>query len=377
MGTAASLQEGFAKWTSSFDYLRNLFCNMLLEEGESELAAFLQSCFSKTSPEASQLSSRFCQALSIAFQLLDVVEENTSNQVRRRADDPRRQEGEPGFWLWNLHDLRQRGFSEQEVRRAIERVSAEPVLTAHPTEAKRATVLEHHRTIYLLLVERDNRHFTEVEQAIFERRMKAALERLWRTGEIRQERPDIASEVTGVLHYLRTVFPEAVELLDLRFQHCWRAVFGTEPPPLPGLAVGSWVGGDRDGHPFVTPTVTAETLELLRKNALVVVRERLLQLGARLSMAEANSPVPQPLQNRIGELATKLGGTLAGPALSRNHGEPWRQLVNLMLARMRDEPASPQELLADLSLLEHSLNQAGARHVAEIDVRPAAALVRS
>src|SRR5579872_4854883 len=387
MGSASSLQEGFAKWTSSFDYLRKLFCAMLLEEGDTELAAFIEACFggsqgaSGRAPQwpasATEHSSRYCQALSIVFQLLDVVEENTSNQVRRRADDPRRREGEPGFWLWNLNDLRQRGFSEEEVRQAMRGVSAEPVLTAHPTEAKRATVLEHHRTLYLLLVERDNRNFTEVELAIFERRMKAALERLWRTGEIRQERPDIASEVTGVLHYLRTVFPEAVELLDLRFQHCWRTVFGTEPPPLPGLAVGSWVGGDRDGHPFVTPAVTAETLELLRKNALVVVRERLLQLGARLSMAEANSPVPQPLQNRIGELATKLGDTLAGPALSRNHGEPWRQLVNLMLARMRDEPASPQELLADLSLLEHSLNQAGARHVAEIDVRPAAALVRS
>jgi phosphoenolpyruvate carboxylase len=138
------------------------------------------------------------------------------------------------------------------------------------------------------------------------------------------------------------------------------------------------VGGDRDGHPFVTPAVTAETLELLRKNALVVVRERLLQLGARLSMAEANSPVPQPLQDRIAELAAKLGDTLAGPALARNPGEPWRQLVNLMLARLADaEQASPQELLADLALLEHSLNQAGARHVAEIDVRPAAALVRT
>lgn len=388
MDTALSLQEGFAKWTSSFDYLRKLFCAMLLEEGDTELAAFIEACFGGSAGSAnpapqwpatpSQHASRYCQALSIVFQLLDVVEENTSNQVRRRADDPRRREGEPGFWLWNLNDLRQRRFSEEEVRQALRGVSAEPVLTAHPTEAKRATVLEHHRTIYLLLVERDNRHFTEVELAIFERRMKAALERLWRTGEIRQEGPDIASEVTGVMHYLRNVFPEAVELLDLRFQHCWRTVFGTAPPPLPGLAVGSWVGGDRDGHPFVTPAVTAQTLELLRKNALGVVRERLLQLGARLSMAEANTPVSQLLQDRIAELAAKLGDTLAGPALARNPGEPWRQLVNLMLAWLGDaDQASPQELLADLTLLEHSLHQAGARHIAEIDVRPAAAIVRS
>jgi len=380
MGTSPSLQEGFAKWTSAFDYLRNLFCNMLVEEEESTLAGFLQTCFSSpgTSPPApSALSSRFCQALSIVFQLLDVVEENTANQVRRRTDDPRRRESEPGFWLWNLNDLRQRGFSEEEVRRAIERVSAEPVLTAHPTEAKRATVLEHHRTIYLLLVERDNRHFTEVEQAIFERRLKAALERLWRTGEIRHERPDIESEVAGVLHYLRTVFPEAVELLDLRFQHCWRAVFATEPPPLPSLAVGSWVGGDRDGHPFVTPAVTAETLRLLRKDALAVVRERLQQLGARLSMAEASAPVPQLLEDRIAQLAAKLGDA-ARPALARNPGEPWRQMVNLMIARLDNaEAASPEELLADLSVLEESLTQAGARNVAAIDVRPAAAVVRS
>src|SRR5689334_22072915 len=225
MDTALSLQEGFAKWTSSFDYLRKLFCAMLLEEGDTELAAFIEACFGGSAGSAnpapqwpatpSQHASRYCQALSIVLQLLDVVEENTSNQVRRRADDPRRREGEPGFWLWNLNDLRQRRFSEEEVRQALRGVSAEPVLTAHPTEAKRATVLEHHRTIYLLLVERDNRHFTEVELAIFERRMKAALERLWRTGEIRQEGPDIASEVTGVMHYLHNVFPEAVELLDL------------------------------------------------------------------------------------------------------------------------------------------------------------------
>ena len=380
MGTSPSLQEGFAKWTSGFDYLRKLFCAMLLEEGDTGLAGFIEACFSSAAPPRAPtaLSPRYCQALSIVFQLLDVVEENTANQVRRRADDPRRREGEPGFWLWNLNDLRQRGFSEEEVRQAMQGVSAEPVLTAHPTEAKRATVLEHHRTIYLLLVERDNRHFTEVEQAIFERRLKAALERLWRTGEIRQERPDIESEVAGVLHYLRTVFPEAVELLDLRFQHCWRAVFGTEPPPLPRLAVGSWVGGDRDGHPFVTPAVTAETLELLRKNALAVVRERLLQLGARLSMAESSAPVPQCLEDRIAELAASLGAASAGPARARNPGEPWRQLVNLMLVRLSDsEPASPHELLADLALLEQSLNQAGARHVAAMDVRPAAALVRS
>ncbi len=370
------LREGFARWTSNFAALRKTFCEMLVEESDADLADFLDRCFSDSPPPRTRLSPRYCQALSIAFQLLDIVEENTANQVRRRAGDPRWSEGEPGFWLWNLHDLRRRGFSEAEVRRAIENISAEPVLTAHPTEAKRATVLEHHRAIYLLLVERESRSFTQVELAIYQRRLKAALQRLWRTGEIRHERPNIESEIHGVLHYLRTVFPESVELLDLRFQHSWRAVFASDPPEMPRLAFGSWVGGDRDGHPFVTPEVTARTLALLHKNAVLVACERLSRLGAVLSMAESAAPVPDYLQKRIAERAASLEDAAARAVLARNPGEPWRQLVNLMLTRL-EHHAPADETLADLGVLERSLKESGAAHVAAVDVRPVAAQVRS
>ncbi len=377
MGLPTSLQEGFAKWTSTFANLRRAFGEMLVEEGDADLAAFLDWCFGEAGPPAqAALSPRYCQALSIVFQLLDIVEEHTSNQVRRRVDDPRWHEGEPGFWLWNLRDLKERGFGEEDVREAMREVSAEPVLTAHPTEAKRGTVLEHHRTIYLLLVERDNRLFTEVELAIFDQRLKAALQRLWRTGEIRQERPEIESEIDSVLHYLRHVFPEAVELLDLRFQHAWRTVFSSDPPPLPGLAFGSWVGGDRDGHPFVTPQVTGQTLDRLHEAAGVVVQQRLAQLGANVSVAEAPARVPERLAERIAALATGMEESASLPALERNPGEPWRQLVNLARLRVGQE-GSPKELLGDLALLEETLEECGARQVAAVDVRPAAAQMRT
>jgi phosphoenolpyruvate carboxylase len=374
---------GFSKWIDDFNEIRGLFSEMLEEEGDADLAAFLRSCFDENGGEIklAVLPAEYCQALSIVFQLLDIVEENTANQVRRRADDPRRQEGEPGLWLYNLGDLRERGVSEAALRAAMEQVSVEPVLTAHPTEAKRATVLEHHRAIYLLLVERDNRRFTEVEAAIFRRRLKAALERLWRTGEIRAERPQVDSEVQGVLHYLRWVFPDVVELLDQRFQHSWSAAFGTAPPHLPKLAFGSWVGGDRDGHPLVTPEVTARTLVLLRQGALAVGRERLRQLGARLSLAESEVPVPAILRDRIAVLSRILGPEVARKAIDRNPREPWRQLVNLMLARLErvDQSggyASAAEWIEDFEVLEESLREAGARNVAEMDVRPVVAQAR-
>jgi len=374
-----SLREGFTKWIDDFNEIRGLFSEMLEEENDADLAAFVRSCFSSDceQPGRAHLPAEYCQALSIVFQLLDIVEENTANQVRRRAEDPRRQEGEPGLWLYNLGDIRARGFSETALRAAMEQVSVEPVLTAHPTEAKRATVLEHHRAIYLLLVERDNRRFTEVEAAIFRRRLKAALERLWRTGEIRAERPEVESEVQGVLYYLRHVFPDVVELLDQRFQHSWSAVFGTTPPNLPRLAFGSWVGGDRDGHPLVTPQVTAQTLMLLRQGALAVARDRLRQLGSRLSLAESEVPVPMILRDRIARLSEMLSPEVARKAIDRNPREPWRQLVNLMLARLEHHGySSAAEYIGDYEILEASLQEAGARNVAEMDVRPAVAQAR-
>jgi phosphoenolpyruvate carboxylase len=379
------IQQGFAKWTSDFEYVRTLFCQMLEDEGEAELAAFLRGCFDGGSPIGSRLSERHCQALSIVFQLLNIVEENTANQVRRKAEDPQPQDSEPGLWLANLHDLRERGYQEREVRELLDQVSVEPVLTAHPTEAKRASVLDHHRAIYVLLVERDSRLLTGVEGAIFDRRLKAAFERLWRTGEIFQKRPDVESEVRNSLHYLRTVFPDVVELLDLRFQHSWRATFGTNPPQMPRLSFGSWVGGDRDGHPFVTSEVTSLTLDLLREGACAMLRERLRRAGARLSLAEPAGQRLDELQRRIHELRGRLGEA-SQDALKRNPGEPWRQLINLILLRVdrtaagdvrQGGYASSDELVQDLEILEHSLRQAGARHIAELDVRPLVAQART
>ena len=373
------LKEGIAKWTSDFDYLREVFCEMLEDEGDRDLATLLRDCFNTGPADPGPLSARHSEALSIVFQLLNIVEENTANQARRRSEDPRKRESEPGQWLHNLSDLRQRGFEEDAIRAALERVSVEPVLTAHPTEAKRATVLEHHRAIYLLLVERDGRLFTDVELAIFHRRLKAALERLWRTGEIFLERPDVESEVRNTMYYLETVFPGVVELADLRFQHSWRATFGSEPPRLPRLGFGSWVGGDRDGHPFVTPEVTARTLARMRQGAMGVLRERLREIGARLSLADTAGRVPAALEARLRESALLLGES-ARAALDRNPGEPWRQMINLMSARLDETGAggydSPPGLIADLELLEGSLREAGAVHVADMDVRPVVAQAR-
>lgn len=383
MNRAELVQQGFEKWKSDFHYVRTLFCEMLEEEGAQELAGFVCGCFDGGPRRPSALTALHCQALSIVFQLLNIVEENTANQVRRRLEDAG--EPEPGLWRQSLEDLARRGFGEQTVRQHLAGVAVEPVLTAHPTEAKRPSVLDHHRDIYRLLTERESRFLTAVEREIFEKRLKAAFQRLWRTGEIYLERPDVTSEVQQTLYYLQSVFPDVVEYLDIRFQQAWRDVYQSECPLMPALRFGSWVGGDRDGHPFVTSEVTSYTLKLLRHGALDLMIDRVRVVGRRLSLAEPEQGVPESLSRRLNELAALLGED-AQEVLRRYAGEPWRQLTGLIRKRLertrREEDSgaayrSAAELVGDLTVLETSLTEAGAGRVAALDVRPLAAQART
>jgi phosphoenolpyruvate carboxylase len=384
------VRDDFAKGAADFADLLALFCEVVDEcRPATGAAGFIRRCFSPAStvepPEHDGNGSlERCQGLSIAFQLLNIVEENTTNQMRRRAE-ARRHEREPGLWRNDLQDLVARGWSEDEIREAIAGTAFESVLTAHPTEAKRTTVLEHHRAIYLLLLERETRSFTDIELGIHRQRLEEALQRLWRTGEIQLDRPALDSEIRTVMHYMGSVFPDVVELLDLRFQRAWRDTFRSPPPPLPRLGFGTWVGGDRDGHPGVTPQVTVAMLERLRSGALNLLQTRLTGLAMKLSLEASDDDMPAVLRERL-EATAALLGDQSRAAIARNRDEPWRQMVNLLILRLErtkagpDAPAaypSPDALIDDLGVLEAALIEACAPHVADTDVRPLAAQVRT
>ena len=251
---------------------------------------------------------RASQAFSVAFQLLNMAEENTANQVRRMRETLQGPAAEAGTWPYQLEQLRAAGFDADAIAGVLGSIHVEPVLTAHPTEAKRSTVLEHHRELYLMLVERESRYRSPMEQQSLSAHVDATLERLWRTGEIYLERPGVESELRNTLHYLTAVFPLALQLLSDRFRQSWLWAFpGTEPPKEPAISFGSWVGGDRDGHPFVTTEVTRSALEHLRAGALRLVRQSLETLASRLSLADRLQDPPAALLEHVGTTAEKLG----------------------------------------------------------------------
>lgn len=371
------------KFQEDLVWLLECFREVLETLGETEIARCLPWIGQEPSPDG-PAPDRLAQAWSICFQLLNMAEENGAAQVRRAAEEDFGLAHEAGLWGKALQDLVQAGISKERICHRLSELVVEPVLTAHPTEAKRATVLEQHRELYLLLVKRENQMWTPAERDKIRQDVLDVLERLWRTGEILVTKPDIQAELANILHYLRTVFPEALPQLDERLKAAWKAAGLpasdlTDPSCFPKLRMGSWVGGDRDGHPFVTANVTRTALDQMRAAALSLLRTRMVRLGSRLSLSRRLQDAPDDLVAATEALVARMGDA-ADSALARNPDEPWRKLVNLLLLRLPSEdPAAPvfdwtykraSELEADLVLVDRTLRAVGANRVADMEVFP-------
>lgn len=377
-------------------FLLECFQEVLRENGAPDLAAKVP--WINAQPELGGLSlrKRDIQLYSIAFQLLNMVEVNGAVQLRRKRENTHRMASVNGLWAQNLMQLKDMGIPSQEIAQLLGTIQVEPVLTAHPTEAKRATVLEHHREIYLLLVRLENQMYTDIERDEIRREIKLSLERLWRTGEIFLQKPDVQSELRNVVHYLVNVFPDVIPYLDRRLGQAWDEA-GFDPALLhnwkhyPRLTFGNWVGGDRDGHPLVTAQVTAETLEYLRLNAFVVIRRQLSQLVKALSFSYRHERTGEAFRQRMDVLRAELGER-GEEAFRRNDGEAFRQFAGLLLAKLpvevqrghisqlaerADGYREHHELIEDLLLLQEELKAYGATAIAYSDVHNAIRVVQT
>ena len=373
---------GFQLLDVELTFLMQAFAAVLRRLGEPELAEQLP--WLGHPPQGAATSHRSLgQAYSIAFQLLNVVEERVASQVRRLREKQEGAPAEQGLWPDNLKELGKLGLTQDGLLAVLREVQVEPVLTAHPTEAKRETVRELHGEIYALMNRHDNPAYTPREQARLKSQLETHLENLWRTGEIHVTRPTIEAELQNALHYLREVFPEALSRAHLHLREAWITA-GFDPagvdalPPL--IRFGTWIGGDRDGHPFVTAEVTARSLTALRANALRVHRRSLEALAGHSPISSLFRETPPVLTHLIARLRGELSGA-PGVDLefikARNPEEPWREAAYLMRAKvvMASEDhaagyANPGELDADLVTFKESLEAVGASALVTEQVVP-------
>ena len=183
------------KLEEDLTWLMEAFREVLRDLGEEALAAQLPWIGDEAGP-GDALHERLPQALSISFQLLNMVEENVVAQTRRADEEEHGLGREPGCWGLVLSGLVRDGVPAEAIAERVAELVVEPVLTAHPTEAKRQTVLELHRELYLLLVKRENSIWTPSERDGIRAQVLDVLERLWRTGEIYLEKPGVTDELT-------------------------------------------------------------------------------------------------------------------------------------------------------------------------------------
>jgi phosphoenolpyruvate carboxylase len=374
-------QEGLNKIKYDFNYLTSLFKEMLISIGEGALAEQLPFGPQIEIKKYEGSNEQMIQAIGICFELLNLAEENAATQYRRKAETSLGIQSTRGSWGETLHQWKIAGTDEQSIAQKLREIKVMPVLTAHPTEAKRLTVLEIHRELYLLLVKRENPTWSEAEQAGLKREIISLMERWWRTGEIYLQKPQLKDERNNLMHYFVNVFPEAVRLTDQRLLDAWTSMgFSPDllewPEHFPLIHFGSWVGGDRDGHPFVTPAFTRSTLQLHRSAILQALRHQLHNLAAKLSFSSYRISIPPAFSEEMKEAARALGED-GQNAMNRNPSEPLRQFVNLLLARLDNTIAGRHtgdenshfrtagDLSAELKKLRELLVELGAERIAK------------
>ena len=376
--------EGLQKNKDDLKEILLLFREVLLSLGENYIAAAVpvdEESNTKITPHTKPANDeKLIQALSISFQLMNLVEENTSVQFRRKLENAIGIPAIRGSWGETFQRLKKLGLTEDQIAALLPEISVTPVLTAHPTEAKRISILELHREIYLLLVKKENSVWSNSERIAIENEIKALLECWWRTGEVNLEKPDVVSERNNVMYYFSKVFPLALQQSDRRLKFAWTdAGFNPDklqfPEQYPLLCFGSWVGGDRDGHPYVSAAVTRSTLQEHRKAALLILQKQINDLAARISFSEFNNPTPSALLTTIAHWQSALGPE-GLKAVNRNPKEPWRQFLSLVWLKLENtltgDHANPllaypsaAFLQADLRLFRQSLLDIGANRIAE------------
>ncbi len=269
------------------------------------------------------------QAWSIWFQLLNIAEENTAKR-RFRIIENSRGLGQVSGTFGNVFETAVKdGVSADEIQNLINDARIRPTITAHPTEAKRVTVLEIHRKMYLLLKELENQRWTEREREGLVTDLRNEIDLLWLTGELRLEKPTVKMEVNWGLHFFEEALFESVPEMISKLEWVLKKYYPDHKFNIPPFfQFGAWIGGDRDGNPFVTNDVTEHSLLANRRVCLKRYQQRLSELVQRVSVSRNSVVVSKEFVQSLEKILDE--STDGKNIADRNPGEVFRQYVVCM-----------------------------------------------
>jgi phosphoenolpyruvate carboxylase len=278
------------------------------------------------------------RAFAFYFELINLAE--TNHRKRRRialqlSGEAGRQRGS---LAGTLSEMRRVGISAEEALEWLRRVLVVPVFTAHPTEAARRTVMFKRRRIGEFLAALDRIPVPEQEMARLEQLVLAEITGLWQTDEVRSRRPSVYDEIKMGLDYYDVSIFATLPSLYREISEALRAAYGLEiePHELPQvLCFGSWIGGDRDGNPFVTPQVTRDAIQLARGHLLLYYRRRLDEITDLLTTSAQQTAVSEELLQRLKAYVAQVHTPEAQVFGAQYEFEYYRRFVICLKARVQ------------------------------------------
>jgi phosphoenolpyruvate carboxylase len=318
---------------------------------------------------------QMAKAFATYFELTNLAETNHRKRRRRAAQTSPELLAQPGSFLGTLRRMRDAGITQPQALEWLAKIEVILVFTAHPTEVARRTVLFKRQRIAAELEQLDRLPLTERESEQHEQAILAEITALWQTDEVRRRQPSVRDEIRMGLDYYPTVLFDTLPAVYEELADDFREAYGAELPAnaLPRvLRFGSWIGGDRDGNPLVTPACTRDALQIARQTILDYYVDRVNDLIWQLSPSTYQVPVSKELEEALSSYAATVSAPDLNPARHPSH-EVYRRFLDYVLARLvlvRDEPLNTSayknatEFSVDLSLARQSLSANGGERVA-------------
>ncbi|HUQ46892.1 MAG TPA: phosphoenolpyruvate carboxylase [Gemmatimonadaceae bacterium] len=335
------------------------------------------------------------RAFTLFFLLINTAEQVHRVRRRRAYLGDGDLKPQPASATWTMQRLKEKGISAEQVGDALAALDVRPVLTAHPTESTRRTLLTLQARVADLLLERE--HVFPSDRAAIDESLEAEIELLWLTAEVRRDRPSVGDEVSTVLWYLETRLLDASARANASLVRAFEEEFGIPRDDLhqgSAIRLGTWVGGDRDGNPFVTPETTIAASRRASYLILGRYQEWVNELVRRLSLSAHIAPPSEELESSLQNDRGLLPEVWDANS-RRNDDEPVRLKLTFIAARLaatrsvvasRDAghpvalPAAyerVEDLKTDLMLVHDSLRLAGATNTLRTVMNPFLAAVRT
>lgn len=289
------------------------------------------------------------RAFAIYFQLVNIAEQN--HRIRRKRDYERSagKTVQPGSIESAIQELRERDFSHEEVNEIIEGLSLELVMTAHPTEAMRRAILDIHKRISDDVMGLDNPTLTFREREQLREKLLNEVITLWQTDELRDRKPTVLDEVRNGMYYFHETIFHVLPDVYQELERCLSKYYPGQNWHVPTyLRFGSWIGGDRDGNPSVTSTVTAQTLRMQRKLAIREYQRIMRELMKYLSFSTSIVKVTPELVESIE--ADREIINLGKMEEWRNDNEPYRIKLSYMISKTQNVLDDEKKILLSVML---------------------------